>query len=126
MAVILTADDDAAVRELLTFVLTRAGHDVLGAVDGIQAWERLEKIKPDLLVTDGDMPRMTGFELSRRLKTTPHLAGIPVLVISGSLTSAQQEAGLPFADECLAKPFEPGDLCAAVDRLLGVPIVPPE
>src|ERR1039458_9853176 len=79
---ILVADDDEDIRYLLSTVLAGAGYDVNAASDGQQAWEALLHGHYDLLVTDNDMPRLTGIELIGRIRKEG--MSLPVIIASGS------------------------------------------
>lgn len=119
--VILTAEDDADIRRIMARTLTGEGHRVVETPDGELAFQMVRECRPDLVVTDGQMPRMTGYELCRRIKAIPDLAHIPVLIVTGSLTPAQVEAGVPWASGYLVKPFTPRLLIDAVRSLLPAP-----
>ncbi|GAA3388778.1 response regulator transcription factor [Cryptosporangium minutisporangium] len=121
MALIVTAEDDPDVRELIIALLQREGHTVVGAPDGVSALSEAYAHRPDLMITDNDMPGISGFELCKRLKESAATRHIPVLMISGSLTEAQVEAGLPCVTSSLAKPFRPRVLRERVEALLSSP-----
>ena len=71
---VLIADDDVALREILKIFMARMGHVAIAAENGVKALNQLEKSPYDILITDGDMPEMTGFELCRVVKDRfPHL-----------------------------------------------------
>lgn len=106
---VLLAEDDGVLREILVLLLHDAGYQVLAAFDGQAALSLVRDRKVDLLLTDVDMPRMGGVELARRL--TARQPGLPVLFMSGS--SAAPEGG-PF----IAKPFAMNELEAHLARLL--------
>lgn len=119
MAVILVADDEAPMRQLVRLACERAGHEVHDAVNaptGIQAYER---VKPDLLILDVGMPGGGGpFVLnSLRFGGTRRLC--PVLIISGTLDRSPDEVKTLLAvDRVLPKPFRITDLLTAVSELL--------
>jgi DNA-binding response OmpR family regulator len=118
VALIVAAEDDPDVRELIIALLRRDGHTVVGASDGVRALSEARAHCPDLVITDNDMPGLSGFELCKRLKESAVTRRIPVLMISGSLTEAQIEAGLPCVTSSLAKPFRPRILRERVEALL--------
>jgi DNA-binding response OmpR family regulator len=114
---ILYVDDDRSLRSLGEQVLQRAGYEVDTAGDGAQAWSALHDEIYDLLITDNQMPRLTGLELIRRMRQE-HL-GLPVILASGTvdLLRADELARL----ECgatLAKPFTLDQLLSAVQGVL--------
>ena len=80
---ILIVDDDESLREVYTVLFHQAGFEVLTAKDGQEAWDYLSAGRtPSVIFTGIIMPRMTGFDLIKRLKTDPALANIPVIVSS--------------------------------------------
>ena len=107
---VLVVDDDANVRALYADALEEFGHTVAMAADGSAALEQLRTgDHPCVVLTDLRMPQMDGFELRRAVESDPHLASIPIVVITGdkmlSLTS-------PAGD----KPFSSQELDALVQR----------
>lgn len=79
-ATVLLAEDEPMIRKLAAHVLRARGYDVIEAVDGQQAWERMSEAV-DVIVTDITMPRMTGIELALRVRA--ECPGVPVLLVSG-------------------------------------------
>jgi DNA-binding response OmpR family regulator len=114
---ILVADDDPALRTMLAEALHDAGYAVLSAADGEEAWETLCRDSIDLLVTDHDMPRLTGLELLRRVRLGP--LHVPVIFISGRMPGnvADLHTLLP-PGIVLAKPFTLAELRADLESLL--------
>jgi CheY-like chemotaxis protein len=114
---VLFVDDDPAIRALGKAVLTRAGYAVDFAADGAEAWEALAAMDYDLLVTDHQMPRMTGLELAVQVRR----AGmrLPIIMTSGSFDPTREVAcaWLNLA-AFLPKPFTIGSLLDAVARVL--------
>ncbi len=110
-AIIVSADDDPAIRDLLAIVLGEAGHTVHAARDGDEALALLHRHRPHLLVTDHQMPGLTGTEL------LAHMAATPVDATPTLLISAVRPAPPP-PSLFLAKPFDLDDLLALVTRLL--------
>jgi DNA-binding NtrC family response regulator len=101
----LVADDDEMVREVLCRQLTAKGYDVRSAADGAEAWELFQKQPGEILLTDLDMPRMTGQELIEKVKRHSPTTIVIVLTGQGSLDSARKliEIG---CNEYLLKPIE--------------------
>jgi CheY-like chemotaxis protein len=118
MATVLVAEDDPDVRAAICRVVQRAGHTVTAVADGEQALTWARERLPDLVVTDGMMPKMTGFELCHRLNADPVTAGIPVLMISGSIEPEQVRRELPGLRGALCKPFSPTLLIQCVAEAL--------
>jgi CheY-like chemotaxis protein len=118
MAVLLIAEDDADVRTVLRIVLSRAGFSVHTADDGAAALDLARTVRPDVVLTDLDMPRMTGAQLCRAIRAEPALADIPVAVLSGRVQPGDPR--LDGAELCgvLTKPFGNAALVAAVRKLV--------
>ncbi len=97
---VLIADDDPGMREILMIFMDRAGHDAVTAEDGLKALELLEKSNYDIVITDGFMPGMSGFELCRTVrKLFPH-----ILVIGLTGSSRLQDFEKAGAQVCYYKP----------------------
>ena len=119
---ILIADDDRIVRRIVVAKLSGLGYDLTQAEDGQEALRLLENgYVPDLLITDSLMPRMTGLELVRSIRSSPNadLSKLPVIM----LTSRQGEhdiiEGLQTGlDDYVTKPFSPDELAARVRTVL--------
>lgn len=80
---LLFADDDPILREFATVHLATEGGDVITAEDGEEAWTMLQHQPVDLLLVDLEMPKLDGFDLVQRLRATPRLASLPVIVVTG-------------------------------------------
>ncbi|HPH95079.1 MAG TPA: response regulator [Anaerolineaceae bacterium] len=119
MAKILIAEDERDIRDLVKFTLQFAGHEVFAAEDGQQAVEMAEEVRPDLILSDIRMPRMTGYEACQKIKSNPAMANIPVVFLSAKGQEAEIQYGLEMgADAYLLKPFEITDLVLQVATLL--------
>ncbi|MBF5044215.1 hybrid sensor histidine kinase/response regulator [Aggregicoccus sp. 17bor-14] len=101
MSLVLVADDEPAVLEVLSQVVEDLGHEVLQARDGAEALRLARARRPQLVVTDHVMPRCSGLELCRALRREPGLEDVPVILLSGVLAQ-----GAPEAHAFLQKPFE--------------------
>ncbi|NPA26128.1 MAG: response regulator [Chloroflexi bacterium] len=120
MARILIAEDEPDIRELIAFLLELEGHEVLQAQDGLEAVEQARREKPDFILLDVRMPRMTGYEACRIIKQDPALGHIPVVFLSAKGQEAEVQAGYDAgADAYLLKPFEAEDLIQTVNRFVG-------
>ena len=116
---ILVADDDDDVRELVVFRLERAGYDVLTAADGEQAVELARERHPDLCVIDVMMPKLDGYQVTRRLRETEGLSTVPVLLLTASVQEAAVAEGFEAgADDYVKKPFSPQELLERVASVL--------
>jgi DNA-binding NtrC family response regulator len=101
---ILIAEDDEIIRQIISNVLAEDGHVVNAAADGEQAWEALRRDAYDLLVTDNEMPRLTGIKLIERIRQAD--MSLPVIVASGSFSveSMRDQPQLQIA-AVIPKPF---------------------
>lgn len=114
---ILVVDDVPAIREILTAVLSQAGYNVTSAEDGEMAWDAMCADSFDLLITDHEMPRLTGTELLRRAQAS--LVSLPVILISGRIPYEEDDLGeLTRNGLIMAKPFSFTELLVNVRRLL--------
>ena len=82
MSLILVADDESHIVQVLALKFRNAGHDVMEASDGEEALELVRRHRPDVVVTDMQMPFMNGIELARALLSDPETASIPVLILT--------------------------------------------
>ena len=118
--VILAADDDPDIRELVTFRLERSGYTVLQAADGEEALALALKHTPDLAVLDVMMPKMDGFEVVRRLRAEEATKRMPIIMLTARAQDSDVEEGFESgADDYLRKPFSPQELRARVQSILG-------
>ena len=117
---ILVADDEEDVRELVSYRLTRSGYQVIGAKDGLEALELATERVPDLMVLDVMMPRLDGYELTRRVRAVDSLRSIPVILLTARSQETDVSRGFEVgADDYLKKPFNPDELVARVRAVLG-------
>ena len=123
MATILIAEDEKDIRELIVFSLDFAGFDVIAAVDGQEAVEKALEIKPDLIMMDVRMPRMTGYEACAKMKSMEETKNIPVVILSAKGQESEIQTGLAAgAYEYILKPFAPDELIQRVkDIVAGLP-----
>jgi DNA-binding response OmpR family regulator len=120
LPVVLAADDDEDILALLVFRLERSGYSVLQARDGEEALERAREAKPDLAVIDVTMPKLDGFELTRRLRAEEDTRRMPIILLTARTQDADLERGFEAgADDYIRKPFSPQELSARVHAILG-------
>jgi two-component system, OmpR family, phosphate regulon response regulator PhoB len=120
-ALVLVADDDADIRELVAIRLARAGYRVETARDGLEAFALAVELRPDLVVLDVSMPVQDGFETSRRLRADPRTRHVPVIFLTARTREADIVTGYQRGgDGYVTKPFEPQELLERVDALVGV------
>ena len=116
---VLIVDDDRQIRELLTELIEDEGYEVMAAADGASGLEAVNSFAPDVVISDVVMPVLNGIELCRRIKQEPGTADVPVLLISGLRTAAEDSIdGLTAgADDYLEVPFRNEKLLVKVARL---------
>jgi two-component system OmpR family response regulator len=116
---ILIADDDSDVRDLLSVTLEAAGYRALGAKDGNTAARILTVAKPIGMITDVRMPAMNGMELCQLARSNPAIRDMAILMVSGNSHSYDVDAGLiAGADGYLPKPLSPRELVAQMQTLI--------
>jgi len=117
---IMTVEDSTSLREMISFVLTEAGYEVVEAKDGQDALDKLEGLHIDLVITDLNMPVMNGIELTRSLRAAPKFKFIPIVFLTtesqAQKKDAAREAG---ATGWIVKPFKPEQLLKVVKKVLG-------
>src|SRR5688500_1344750 len=119
MAKILIAEDERDIRDLVAFTLRFAGHEVFAASNGEEAVDLAPKVNPDLILMDVRMPRMTGYEACKIMKTDPNLKDIPIVFLSAKGQESEIQQGLAAgAEEYLLKPFAPDQLTSRVKVIL--------
>jgi DNA-binding response OmpR family regulator len=117
---VLAADDDEDILDLITFRLERSGYSVLQARDGEEALELAVRELPDLVVLDVMMPKLDGFELTRRLRSEAKTSRIPIILLTARAQDADLQRGFDAgADDYIRKPFSPDELRARVQAILG-------
>ena len=120
MATILAVDDSASMRQMVSFTLKGAGHDVIEADDGVAALRTAQGKKVDLVVTDVNMPVMDGIALIRELRALPSYRFTPILMLTTeSADSKKQEGRAAGATGWIVKPFNPDQLLATIQKVLG-------
>ena len=119
MTKILVAEDERDIRELVTFSLRGlGGFEVVQAANGVEAVERAAAERPDLILMDVRMPRMTGYEACAKLKTIETTKDIPIIFLSAKGQESEIQQGLSAgAEEYILKPFAPDEL---VNQVRGV------
>ena len=117
---VLAADDDEDVLELIVFRLERSGYTVLQARDGVEALELARSSRPDLAVLDVMMPKLDGFEVTRRLREDDATTKMPIILLTARSQEADVQRGFDVgADDYIRKPFSPQELGARVQAILG-------
>ncbi|MEV0901294.1 response regulator [Actinoplanes sp. NPDC049802] len=118
MGEIVLVEDDDDIRAITAQMLRRAGHTVVEAPDGAAGLQAVLTRVPHLVVSDIDMPVMSGLDLCRVLRSDPRTASLPVLLVSGSLLPGDRRPFDAQASAILVKPFRRGELIDRVEELL--------
>jgi two-component system, OmpR family, alkaline phosphatase synthesis response regulator PhoP len=117
---ILLCDDESHILRAAEFKFKRAGYDVVCANDGQEGWEKILECLPDIVVTDCQMPRLSGIGLAERIRNTPATAKLPVIMLSAKGFELSQEELQATYGICalMAKPFSPRELFVRVEAVL--------
>jgi DNA-binding response OmpR family regulator len=119
MARILIAEDERDIRELITFTLKFAGHEIYPTSNGEEAYQMASQVLPDLIILDVRMPRMTGYEVCEQIKANTETKDIPVVFLSAKGQESEVKMGIQAgADEYILKPFSPEQLVERVKSIL--------
>jgi len=121
MAKVLIIDDVPGVRRSIAGVLSRAGHEISEAGDGLSGLECARSEQPDIVLVDMLMPELDGLETLERLREQKLAGKLIAMSGGGALIGAEDalSASRPLADAVVRKPFENADLVALVDELSG-------
>jgi two-component system chemotaxis response regulator CheY len=118
--IIMTADDSASVRQMVSFTLKQNGYEVVEAVDGKDALQKLGSTKVDMLITDLNMPNLDGIGLIKGARALPACRFIPIVMLSTESQDAKKAEGKAAgATGWIVKPFKPEQLIAVVKKVLG-------
>ena len=119
MAHILIAEDEKDIRDLIAFTLRFAGYEVTVTTNGAEATEIVRDLMPDLILLDVRMPKMTGYDACRKIKTDASTQHIPVVFLSARGQEGEIQAGLDAgADDYIVKPFAPDQLLERIQVIL--------
>lgn len=118
---ILIVEDSIITAELEKNILENVGYEVDIATDGIDALDKLSVKKYDLLVTDVDMPRMNGFELTSRIRAGKRLKDIPIIIVTAREKAEDKRRGIEVGADAyiLKKEFDQSNLLSTIKRLIG-------
>ena len=119
---VLLADDEAHVRTVMAFKLKAAGYETVTATDGLDALELAQLERPDLVISDFQMPRMNGLELCRALQVREVTSRTPVVMVTSRdfEIGPEQMRGTNIR-HVLNKPFSPREVLSIVTELIGAP-----
>jgi twitching motility two-component system response regulator PilH len=119
MITVLVVDDSHVPRELLSELLRKHGLQVVEAINGLEAKQKIEQGKFDLVITDLVMPEMNGYELCRWIKGNPPTQNVPVLICTTKSEEFDRYWGMKQgADAYITKPFQAAELLQTVKHLL--------
>lgn len=117
---ILVVDDEPTIVRLMEFILARQGHEMIVAVNGEEALEKIKTHQPDLVLLDIMMPRIDGYEVAQKLRADPQTAGLPIIMLSAKAQDEDIRRGVEVGvDEYITKPFTPDHLVQVVSQYLG-------
>jgi two-component system phosphate regulon response regulator PhoB len=126
MKTVLVVDDDSDIRELIAWKLNQAGYGIIAEADGEAGLAAARGVaanvvvRPDLVILDWTMPKMSGIEVCRAMRADPWTAGIPVILLTAKAQEAEVERGFAAgADDYIVKPFSPREMLRRVDALMG-------
>ena len=116
---VLTVDDSASIRQMVSFTLKSAGYEVVEAIDGEDGLNKARQKSVDLVLTDQNMPKLDGLSLIKTLRSLPQYGRTPILMLttesSESMKSAGRAAG---ATGWLVKPFDPAKLIEVIGKVI--------
>ncbi|MBG0818586.1 response regulator transcription factor [Planomonospora sp. ID82291] len=119
MAIILIAEDDADIRDLVVFKLEQSGHTVIPVGDGRSALRMAHEKDPDIVLLDVMMPGMSGIDVCRELRRDARTAELPIILLTARAQESDVENGLTAgADDYIVKPFSPRVLAERVQSVL--------
>jgi len=124
--VVLIADDDDDILQLLAFRLERAGYEIVQARNGKQALSLALELLPALAVLDVMMPELDGYEVTRELRANEATSSMPIILLTARAQTQDAARGLAVgADDYVKKPFDARDLRERIERLLRLRLVGP-
>jgi two-component system, OmpR family, phosphate regulon response regulator PhoB len=119
-AYILVVEDEPDIAALVAYHLTRESYRVRTAGDGAEALAAVERERPDLIVLDLMLPRVSGIDVLRELRGRPELADIPIVMLTARKEEQDRIEGLSLgADDYVSKPFSPASWCCGSVRYCG-------
>lgn len=115
---ILAIDDTRSLRELLAVTLRQAGHEVVEAEDGREGLQRFAERRPDLVISDLNMPNCDGIEFTRACRERADSDGVPIIILTTESDPAIKAEGRKAgATAWVVKPFDPPSLLNLIDRV---------
>lgn len=116
---ILTVDDSASVRQMVSFTLKGAGYNVLEGVDGQDGLAKLGSADVNMVITDLNMPKLDGLGFIKKIRANPKFKFIPVIMLTTESQAEKKQAGKAAgATGWIVKPFKPEQLLDVVKKVL--------
>lgn len=116
---VVVADDDADIRELVTFKLMQAGYEIDAVSDGAQAWATISEAPPRLAVLDAMMPGLSGLDVLRKVREDERTKTVPVILLTARSRDSDVDSGFATgATDYVIKPFSPRELVHRVSSVL--------
>ncbi len=117
---VLVVDDEPNIRETVGFILEMEGYDVEKAVNGREGLEKIRSLRPRAVLLDAMMPEMDGFEVCRRVKEDPELAGTTIIMLTAMGQDTDRRTAMEVgADHFLTKPFDDEEVLAILSEVYG-------
>lgn len=117
--IILSVEDNASNRKIIRDLLGKRGYQVIEATDGEEGIAMAEREKPDLILMDIQMPKISGYEAAKAIKSNPELKHIPIIAVTSyALNGDDQKAYESGCDDYISKPFRPRLLLEKVEKYL--------
>lgn len=116
---VLVADDDDDIRDLVVFKLTQSGFEVRAVADGLEALDAVRDLRPKLAVLDVMMPGLSGLDVTRAIRKDPLLEEVRVILLTARAQEGDVSTGFAVgADDYLVKPFSPRELVSRANAVL--------
>jgi two-component system chemotaxis response regulator CheY len=116
---VMTVDDSASIRQMVSFVLRDGGYEVIQAVDGLDALSKLKGQEVHLILSDINMPQMSGIELTRQLRALPQYKFVPIILLTTeSHPEKKLEGKAAGATGWIVKPFTPEQILAVLKKVM--------
>lgn len=118
MARVLVIEDRHNIRKFVVVNLSARGYKVEEAADGMEGLDKLRRSRPDILLLDIKMPRMSGLDVLNAMARDPHLRDVPVIVMTASLANLNDGHNYDNVEQILVKPLSVPDLVSMVSEVL--------
>ena len=116
---VLIVDDSVTVRKVTSRLMERQGFEVETAKDGVDALEKLQELRPDVVLLDIEMPRMDGFEVLRSVRRDEALKDLPIIMITSRTGEKHKQQAMELGvNEYLGKPFQEANLIATIEEVI--------